>query len=194
MTTAQQPNSGLRPARPWWRPTRRDIIWLFGGFGLTLLIGFLAGPPTPPPCAPQTAPPTAAPSSALSSPPPLPAPAVVMPDLVGKTYTAGNAAIAALKIYAQVDIQEVATAGCTLTATSSLPIVRTEPAAGSPLPADGVRITLFVDRSAGKTCAPPPAPTIVVPPPGNTYINPPNVNLPNPNLPNLNPCKHTRWC
>jgi len=110
-----------------------------------------------------------------------------MPDVVGKTCTAATAAIESLKIIAHIDMQDaVAASGCTKTPTSTLPVARTDPMAGTPLPRDGVEVTLLVDRSVGLPCDPATPPTAApAAPPGNTYIDPPNVNVPNINVPNL---------
>lgn len=69
-----------------------------------------------------------------------------------------SAAIAALGIIAHVDLQNYGPVTCTETPAGSLPIARTEPPAGTPLRADGVKVTLFVDSGAGAPCAAPPAP------------------------------------
>lgn len=196
MTTLEPPPAEPKStSRPWWRPTRRDTYWFIAGAVSIIVFAVAIAPPTPK-CKETAAAPTPVQLPTAVTPPPsaAPPPTVPMPDLIGKTYTAGSAEIVSLKIFAQVDIQEISAGLCTETPTSSLPIVRTDPVAGAPLARNGVKVTLFVDRTAGRPCAPSPAPTTIVAPPGNTYINPPNINLPNPNLPNLNPCKYTKWC
>jgi hypothetical protein len=91
--------------------------------------------------------PAAAPAPAAVSP------TIPMPDLIGRSYTAGRTQIAALGIFAQVDLRDNSPfTGCTDTPTSSSPIVRTDPVAGTPLRRDGETVTLFIDRSAGTPC------------------------------------------
>lgn len=128
-------------------------------------------------------------------------PVVVMPNVVGMTGKVGQEAIRTAtdsSLYAS--LVDAVAVGCTKLALGDAPIVRTDPPVGAELvqPSTtgigGLKSTavLFVDRTAGAACDPPPPA-----PPGNTYINPPNVyvdppNVPHPHKPRI--CKHTRWC
>jgi len=167
------------------------VAGLAAGISVISLIGLFADPK--PPAG------TATPVVSVAPTPPAAVPATVpMPNLVGKSYTASGIAITALGLLAHVDMQYQDTAmysGCTATPAGSWPVVRTDPVAGTPLPRNGIKIVLFVDRSGGAPCAPPPPPP-PPPPPAQPAapINPPNVNLPNVNLPNINPCRRTKWC
>ncbi len=199
LITMNLQSAGQPTKRPWWRPNRRELCWFGAGVSTMIAVAVAIAPPTPTHDeSTEEAAPAAVQSPAAAPAPAAVSPTIPMPDLIGRSYSAGSAQIAALGIFAQVDLRDNAPfTGCTDTPTSSLPIVRTDPVAGTPLRRDGETVTLFIDRSAGTPCkpTPPPAAPPPPPPPGTTtYIDPPNVNAPNVNLPNLNPCRNTRLC
>lgn len=105
-----------------------------------------------------------------------------MPDVIGSTgYDADKAVEWAAAYRVSTKFEDAVPVECTTSNPIGSPIVRTDPPAGTQLPASNQTIvTLFADLSAGATtCAPPPPPASVAPP---TAVDVPNVDLPDPHL------------
>lgn len=103
----------------------------------------------------------------------------VVPDVVGMTgYDADRAVEAAAAYRVSTRFEDAAHVECTTTSPIRSPIVRTDPPAGTELPASAETVViLFADLSAGATpCAPPTG----TPPPAVADI--PNLDMPDPHL------------
>lgn len=104
----------------------------------------------------------------------------VVPDVVGMTgYDADKAVEAAAAYRVSTTFEDAVHIECTTASPIMSPIVRTDPPAGTVLPASNETVViLFADLSAGATTCAPPAP--VAPPPAVADI--PDLDMPDPHL------------
>ncbi|WP_185976123.1 PASTA domain-containing protein [Mycolicibacterium sp. 018/SC-01/001] len=156
----------------------RQVAVIMAIGAAVVLLSNLIDSSEPSTATPKTAP-TSTTSTAFSLTKPSTRETFVVPNVVGMTgYDANNAVESAAGYRVSTTFDDAVPVECTSASPISSRIMRTEPPAGTELPASNDTIvTLFADRSAGATtCAPLP----VAPPPSVKDVPNLDVDMPDP--------------